>query len=169
MGQFPADLFHGRTYSFGDAAVAQLGRPLLARVNWPATDRLKLLIADVRYAADYGFDADIARGLHWAKTGLMHRSKQSSFDYLVGSVQEAVRHCETYGLGGFQIDHKIEFSRLNDWQVGGLGALENSTGVDAGLPVQVGDARPISDQATCDGRVANGEATQGRSDGTTAR
>ncbi len=32
VGQFPADLFDGGTYSLGDAAVAQLGRPLLARV-----------------------------------------------------------------------------------------------------------------------------------------
>jgi hypothetical protein len=33
VGQFPADLFDGGTHSFGDAAVAQLGRPLLARVT----------------------------------------------------------------------------------------------------------------------------------------
>ena len=33
VGQFPADLFDGRTHSLGDAAVAQLGRPLLARVS----------------------------------------------------------------------------------------------------------------------------------------
>ncbi len=32
VGQFPADLFDGGTHPLGDAAVAQLGRPLLARV-----------------------------------------------------------------------------------------------------------------------------------------
>jgi hypothetical protein len=32
VGQFPADLFDGGIDPLGDAAVAQLGRPLLARV-----------------------------------------------------------------------------------------------------------------------------------------
>ena len=66
------------------------------------------------------------------------------FDHLVGGVHQTLRHCEAYRLRGFQIDYKIECSRLNDWQVGGLRALENSAGVDASLPVQVGDARPVT-------------------------
>ena len=39
VGQFPADLFDGRTHPLGDAAVAQLGRPLLARLNLEAQDQ----------------------------------------------------------------------------------------------------------------------------------
>jgi hypothetical protein len=33
VGQFPTDLFDGRPDPLGDAAVAQLGRPLLARLS----------------------------------------------------------------------------------------------------------------------------------------
>ncbi len=40
VGQFPADLFDGRTDPLGDAAVAQLGRPLLARLSSASTPPL---------------------------------------------------------------------------------------------------------------------------------
>ena len=38
VGKFPADLFDGRTHSLRHAAVAQLGRPLLARVSRRGND-----------------------------------------------------------------------------------------------------------------------------------
>jgi hypothetical protein len=48
--------------------------------------------------------------LFWAKSGLMHRSKeQSLFDHLVGTAEHLRWHCETQGLGRLEIDHQAEF------------------------------------------------------------
>jgi len=54
VGQFPADLFDGRSHSLGDAAVAQLGRPLLARMTCAKRRR-------ACYAALFRHEPDILR------------------------------------------------------------------------------------------------------------
>jgi hypothetical protein len=43
----------------------------------------------------------------------------------IRSSQHVRRNCQPYLLGGLEIDHKVEFSWLLDWQVAWLGALEN--------------------------------------------
>ena len=59
----------------------------------------------------------------------------------VGGTVEAER------LGGLEVDDQLELGGLLDRQVGGLLALENSAGVDAGLTVRVGDAAAVAHQA----------------------
>src|SRR5712672_1842535 len=46
-------------------------------------------------------------------------------------------------------DHQLEFGRLLDRQIGRLLALEDPAGIIAGLSIQGGDARAITNQATC--------------------
>jgi len=48
-----------------------------------------------------------------------------------------------------QIDEKFKFGGSEDRQVGGLFALKNSTGIEAGLAIHVLDARPIRHEAAC--------------------
>jgi hypothetical protein len=49
----------------------------------------------------------------------------SLFDHLIRTVQERRRDRQAEGFGGLEVDHEVEFGRLLDGQVGGLGALED--------------------------------------------
>ncbi len=48
------------------------------------------------------------------------------FDHLVGQREQVRRHDEAQRLSGLEIDHKLEFFRLDHGQVGGLFAFENA-------------------------------------------
>ena len=50
-------------------------------------------------------------------------------------------------LAVFEVDDQLEFGRLHDRQVGGLGAFENAAGIDADLTVGIGNAGSIAHQA----------------------
>src|SRR5947209_3053392 len=52
-------------------------------------------------------------------------------DNLVGARQHQLRHSEAERLGGLEIDDQLENCRLLDWQIGGLGALEDFSRVSA--------------------------------------
>src|SRR5215510_10519139 len=60
-----------------------------------------------------------------------------SFDHLVGELLEVQGHVDTKCLGSLDIDDELKFCGLLDWQVDGLFALKNPTGVDAGLAICV--------------------------------
>src|SRR6516164_10537756 len=47
------------------------------------------------------------------------------FDHLVGESKQRRRNREVERLRRLEIEHQIEFRRLLDWQIAGLGALEN--------------------------------------------
>ena len=49
----------------------------------------------------------------------------SSFDHPIRPRQHIRRNCQADLLGGFEIDHKFEFGRPLDGQVGGLGAFQD--------------------------------------------
>ncbi len=57
-------------------------------------------------------------------------------------------------LGGLEIDDQLECRRLLDRQIGGLGALEDPSGVNADLAIDAGEARSIADQAAGRGEFA---------------
>src|SRR6266481_6040872 len=62
------------------------------------------------------------------------RARQShSFDDLVGAGEDRWRDGEAKRLGGVEVDDQLEGRRLLDRQVGGLGALEDPSGVNADL------------------------------------
>src|SRR5947209_9790585 len=73
------------------------------------------------------------------------------FNHLVGTGEQRRWHHEAERLGGFGIDDQFEVRRLQYRQVGGLGAAEDLSGVNAGLAVRRSKAWPIADQAArCD-------------------
>jgi hypothetical protein len=49
-------------------------------------------------------------------------SLKNLFDHLVGSCQYVRRYCQADLLGGFEINHQLEFCRLLNRKFGGLGA-----------------------------------------------
>src|SRR5262245_52855383 len=55
-----------------------------------------------------------------------------SVDHLIGGIQEPFRNRQTECLSGLEIDVQLGFGGLLHRQVGGLVALENPAGIDAG-------------------------------------
>ena len=60
------------------------------------------------------------------------------FDHLVGAGEQRGRHGEAERFGRFHIDHQLEFGRLLNGQIGGLGALEDLVDVAACTNIQIG-------------------------------
>ena len=50
--------------------------------------------------------------------------------------------------GGVGVDDELEFARLHDRQVRRLGALKDTTGIDAGLTMRIRQARSVAHQPT---------------------
>src|SRR5262249_52886118 len=48
------------------------------------------------------------------------------------------------GLGGAEIDHKLELGRLHHRQVGGFCAFENASGIDASLTIRIGKVGSVA-------------------------
>ena len=67
----------------------------------------------------------------------------------VGGTVEAERP------GGLKVDDKLELGRLQDRQIGGLGALEDAAGIDADLTIGIRNIGSIAHQPAGFGIVAN--------------
>src|SRR5262245_15381892 len=78
----------------------------------------------------------------------------SSLDDLGGPDENHRRHGQAQRFGGLKIDYQLEPGGLLDWQISGLGALEDLSGVHSDLTNRVGEARPIADQAAGAGESA---------------
>jgi hypothetical protein len=71
-------------------------------------------------------------------TGSVHRSGRESLrdqllDDLVGDGEQPRRHFDSQRPRRLQVDDKLEFGRLHDREIGGLGALEDRSRINAGL------------------------------------
>src|SRR5882724_8739554 len=89
----------------------------------------------------------LANTLPAPATWLMTPSNtRRSFDDLVDAGEDRGRDRQPEGFGGVEIDDQLKPGRLLDRQIGGLGALEDLSGVDADLTNRVGEARAIADQ-----------------------
>ena len=71
-----------------------------------------------------------------------------SFDHLVGDGEQRWRDSEARCFGSLEIDHQIELGRLGNWQIRGLGTLENPPGIDADQTLRIGEAGAVTHQAT---------------------
>ena len=60
-----------------------------------------------------------------------------SFGHLIGSIQHRLRIREADLLGGFEINHQLEFRRLLHWQIGGFCSLEYLINGDSGATVDL--------------------------------
>jgi hypothetical protein len=85
----------------------------------------------------------------WAKNPV------PSFDDLVGAGEDRLRNSEAERLRSLEIDDLLEFRRLLDRQIGGLGALEDLSRENAGLPKSGREADSVTDQS-----AGQGEFTQ---------
>src|SRR4051794_27631817 len=74
-----------------------------------------------------------------------------SFDHLVGAEQERLRHGEAEGLGGLEVDRKLELDRLLDGEVGRLGALQDAVDITSRAAEQIDPVDAIGDQTAVGG------------------
>src|SRR5215470_7702993 len=79
----------------------------------------------------------------------------SLFDHLVGSHLHDQRHSKTEPLGGLEVDHEIEFGGLYDRQIARLLALENPPRVHTDLAIGICNARGVTYQTSCGGKLAH--------------
>src|SRR5215471_32560 len=77
-----------------------------------------------------------------------------SFDYLIGNGEHLVRNLETERLGGLEVYDQLDFRGSLDRQIGGLLALENPAGVNAGNTGRVWDTAAVAHQAAGRGERA---------------
>src|SRR5262249_13019994 len=78
---------------------------------------------------------------------LMH-CNEKLLDHLVSDGEHARRNSEAKRLGGLEIDHQVQFRGLQYGQIGRFRTLEDFSGVDANLPISVGQAGAITHQTT---------------------
>src|SRR5450755_345311 len=76
----------------------------------------------------------------------------SLFDDLVGAGEQCGWHGDAEQLCGLEIDHQVEFGRLDDWKVGRFFALENSPGVDANLSIRVDETGAVAHETARSGK-----------------
>src|SRR5262249_31427356 len=70
-------------------------------------------------------------------------------NHLVGEGEQCGRDGEAKHPSGLEIDDKLEFCRLFDPQIAGIGALENSVDVACGAAKHITVVWSITDQAAC--------------------
>jgi len=63
-------------------------------------------------------------------------------DHLVGEREQVAGNIDAKRLGGFEVDRNMKFARLYDRQIGGRGALQDTTSIDADLAIAVGKIIP---------------------------
>src|SRR5262249_32247502 len=70
------------------------------------------------------------------------------FDHFVRSRQNIRWNRQADLFRCFEVDDELEFCRLLDWQVGGLGPLQNFVHICSGAAVQVGQAHAVGHKPT---------------------
>src|SRR6516164_3111422 len=73
----------------------------------------------------------------------------TSLDHLVGAGRERGWDFHAEDLCGLQIEDEFELRGLLNWQIGGLCAFENASGIDADLTIDVETICAIAHQSAC--------------------
>ena len=81
------------------------------------------------------------------KPAVSNRSKEASFDHVVGALLENPRHVEAERLRGLEVDDEFVLGRPLYRQVARLLALEDAVNITGSLPIHVDLISPIGDQA----------------------
>src|SRR5262252_6905698 len=93
----------------------------------------------------YGSKADIA--IDQLNVRFTPKSGHSLlFNHLVGECQQLVGNLKAKRLGGGQIENEIESGRLFDWNVGGLGTVQNLVHQVRGAAPHTWPVRPVGYQ-----------------------
>jgi len=77
----------------------------------------------------------------------MPRTRRLIFDDLVGAREDRWRHGQPERLGGLEIDHQFEMSRLLERQIGGFGPPEDFVDQRRGALKIVSDDGAIGEKA----------------------
>src|SRR5262249_17633448 len=64
------------------------------------------------------------------------------------------RHLKSERLSGLEIDDEVKLRRSDHGQIARLGALENPSGVNAGLAIAVANVRSVAHRATSQNKLA---------------
>jgi hypothetical protein len=99
-------------------------------------------------------DTFIAKSADSTGLKMIRITRAGSFEYLVGEGHQIVREFHPERLGCLEVDHELELGRLHDRQISGLGALQNSAGINANLAIHFGKIDAIAHQAAGHGIVA---------------
>jgi len=78
----------------------------------------------------------------------------NSFDHLVGAPEQWQPDSHPKCCSGFEVDEQLYLGGLQNWQIGGLVAVENAASVDTAQPVYVREIHSIAHQATCRSKLA---------------
>src|SRR6266480_1723444 len=90
-------------------------------------------------------DADPGvRRAPWSPAAPLPQAATSSFDHLVGKREQRGWDFEAKCLRGVQVDDELELGRLHHWQISGLFAFENTTGVNPALAIQIRQAVSVT-------------------------
>jgi len=68
------------------------------------------------------------------------QTSAASFDHLVSAGEQRRRNINAKRARGLQIDDKIKFGCLKNWQIRWLDTLENAAGINADLAKHLGEA-----------------------------
>jgi hypothetical protein len=77
----------------------------------------------------------------------------SLIDDLVGAGEKRRWEGESERFCGLEVDRQLELGRLQEWQIGWLRALKNTTDIGARLVVLIGYTGAVADQATGLGEI----------------
>src|SRR5262249_18572762 len=79
---------------------------------------------------------------------------RGSLDHLVGEREQLVWNLEAKRLGGFEIDHKLEPSRLHDGEVSWLLSVENAASINSSLAICLAEAGSVTHQSASHSELA---------------
>src|SRR5215475_11591624 len=80
---------------------------------------------------------------HWPHT----HTGRTSFDHLVSSGEQRIRHSETERLCSLVVDHQLVLGRLLEGQIASLLATQDTINIRCGASVLLNAIRAVGDQA----------------------